>query len=65
MYEWATLQVNLSSIFPTRAVQVQKMVRDLKFQILEVERLYYLCSENKGADQIRYIMKPTILHTLC
>ena len=34
------------------AVQSQKMARGLKFQILEVERLYYLCSENKGTDQL-------------
>ena len=27
------------------------MVRDLKFQIKVVEGLYYLYSENKGADQ--------------
>ena len=33
-----------------QAVQPQKMVRDLKFRIQEVEGLYYLCSENKGAD---------------
>ena len=44
--------------FPTwsdtnRAVQPQKMARDLKFQIEEVEGLYYPCSENKGADQLR------------
>ena len=35
-----------------RAVQPQKMARCLKFQIKEVEGLYYPCSENKGADQI-------------
>ena len=28
------------------------MARDLKFRILEVEVLYYPCSENKGADQL-------------
>ena len=30
------------------------MAKDLKFQILEEEGLYmyYLCSENKGADQL-------------
>ena len=44
--------------FPTRsetnqAVQLQKMARGLKFQIRKVERLYYLCSENKGTDQLR------------
>ena len=28
------------------------MTRDLKFRIKEVEGLYYLCSENKNADQL-------------
>ena len=47
----------LSSGFPTRsntnqAVQPQKMARCLKFLIKEVEGLYYLCSNNKGADQL-------------
>ena len=35
-----------------KAVQPQKMVRGLKFWDLVVEELYYLCSENKGADQL-------------
>ena len=44
--------------FPTRsdtnqAVQLQKMIRGLKFRIWKVEGLYYLCNENKGADQLR------------
>ena len=44
--------------FPTRsdtnrAVQPQKMARGLKFRVSEVRRLYYQCSENKGADQLR------------
>ena len=34
-----------------RAVQPQ-IVRGLKFCIEDVEGLYYLCSENKGADQL-------------
>ena len=43
---------------PTRsdtneAVQLQKMARGLKFRIQKVEGLHYLCSENKGADQLR------------
>ena len=43
--------------FPTRsdtnwAVQPHKMARGLKFQSWKVEGLYYLCSENKGADQL-------------
>ena len=29
------------------------MARGLKFRIYEVEGLYYLCSENKGTDQLR------------
>ena len=29
------------------------MARGLKFQIWEVEGLYYLCIENKGPDQLR------------
>ena len=35
-----------------RAVQSQKMARGLKFLFKKVEELYYLCSENKGADQL-------------
>ena len=37
----------------TKAVQSQKMARGLKFHIYKVEALYYLCSENKGTDQLR------------
>ena len=36
-----------------RVFQLQKMARALKFRIYEVEGLYYLSSENKGADQLR------------
>ena len=44
--------------FPNRsdtnqAVQSQKQARSLKFQIKEEEGLYFPCSENKGADQLR------------
>ena len=35
-----------------QAVQPHKMARGLKFLIKKVEGLYYLCSENKGADQL-------------
>ena len=43
--------------FPTwshtnQAVQSQKMARGLKFRNKVVEGLYYLCSENKDADQL-------------
>ena len=36
-----------------QAVQAQDMARDWKFWISKAEVLYYLCSENKGADQLR------------
>ena len=36
-----------------QAVQPHKMARGLKFRIKEVEGLYYPCSENKDADQLR------------
>ena len=36
-----------------RAAHPQKMARGLNFGIYEVEGLHYLCSENKGADQLR------------
>ena len=44
--------------FPTwsdtnQAVQRQKIARGLKFRIEKVEGVFYLCSENKGADQLR------------
>ena len=44
--------------FPNRsdtnqAVQSQKQARCLKFRIEEEEEVYYPCSENKGADQLR------------
>ena len=47
-----------TSGFPTRsdtnrAVHPQKIARGLKLLIWEEEGLYYLGSENKGADQLR------------
>ena len=36
-----------------RSVQSQKQARSLKFCINVEEMLYYLSSENKGADQLR------------
>ena len=47
-----------SSGFPTRfdtnqAAQPHKTARSLTFRIYVVEGLYYPCSENKGADQLR------------
>ena len=35
-----------------QAVQQHKMARGSNFFIYELEGLYYLCSENKGADQL-------------
>ena len=53
----AATRENLSSGFLTssetnRAVQPQKMARNLNFRFWVVEEMYYLCSENKGADQL-------------
>ena len=36
-----------------RDVHPQKIARGLKFRIQEEEKLYYMCSENKGTDQLR------------
>ena len=36
-----------------QAVLSLNMARGLKFRIQKVEGLYYPCSENKGADQLR------------
>ena len=49
---------NWASGFPNRfdtnqPVQSQKKARSLKSGIKEEELLYHLCSENKGADQLR------------
>ena len=36
-----------------QAVQLLEMATGLKFQIQQVEALYYPSSKNKGADQLR------------
>ena len=36
-----------------QAVKLHKMAGGLKFRIKRVVGLYYLCTENKGADQLR------------
>ena len=36
-----------------RAVQPHMIARGLKFRMWIEKGLYYLCSENKGADQLR------------
>ena len=43
----------LSRSDTNRAVQAQKMARDCKFWIKKGEELYYPCSKNEGADQLR------------
>ena len=35
-----------------QVVQPLKIARGLKFQIYDAQRLYYLCSENIGTDQL-------------
>ena len=59
--DWVTYEprsVKTGPGFPTRsdtnrAVQPQNMARGLKFRIKIEEELYYPCSENNGADQLR------------
>ena len=36
-----------------RAAHAQEIAKDWKVCIWKVEKLYYPCSENKGADQLR------------
>ena len=45
---WVSDQVDTN-----RPVQSQMIARSLKFRMKEEEGLYYPCSENKGADQLR------------
>ena len=57
MKERSELRQNLSLRFLTRsdtnqAVQPQKMARSLQFRIYKEEGLYYICCENKSADQL-------------
>ena len=54
----AASRQNLSSGFPISSdtnwvEQPQKIATGLKFRVEEVVELFYLCSENKGADQWR------------
>ena len=41
------------------------MARGLKFRTLEVEGLYYLCSENKGADPAKLICVFVFAYSKC
>ena len=64
------MRENLSSGMPTSsdtnwAVQPQRMGRGLKFLIYVEEVLYYLCSENKGADQLRCDRKADLSLCFC
>ena len=57
-------------LFPTwsdtnQAVQLQKMAIGLKIRIWKVVGLYYLCSENKGADQLRGYREADLPLCLC
>ena len=51
---FAATRENRSSMFPTRSDtnRSQKQARSLKFRIQEEWKLYYTCSENKGAHQL-------------
>ena len=56
------MRENRSLGFPARSdtnqpVQSEKKARNLKFWIYEEEGLYYPCSENKDADQLRSYCK--------
>ena len=48
----ATIRVSDPRSNTSWPVQIQKQGRSLKFQIFEEERLYYLYSKNKQADQL-------------
>ena len=51
-YEKTNILVSTGS-YTNQAVQLQKIARVLKLRIEKVEGSYNLCSENKGADQLR------------
>ena len=63
-------QDNLASGFPTRfntnqAVWPQEIARGLKFHMYVVQGLYYLCSENKGADQLLGYCAHHVIYKTC
>ena len=67
---FTTLREKLSSGFPTRsytnwAAHPQKIARDLQFWFKEVEGLYYLCNENKGADQHHWAADLRLYFCIC
>ena len=53
--EWLDEQIKGIGSTQTGLYNHKKMARGFKFWIKEVEGLYYLCSENKCADQLRVI----------
>ena len=60
------MQENLSLGFLTRSdtnqnVQSQRMARSLKIQIYVVKGLYYLCSENKGTNQLNFLVTAKLI----
>ena len=50
---YMSLVVRKTGLWTNQAVQSHKMARGMRFRILEVKGLYYPCSENTGADQLR------------
>ena len=48
-----------------QAVRPRKMARGLKFRIQKEDGLYFLCSENKGADQLRGFAKFSHMQNVC
>ena len=48
-----------------RSVHLQKKPRCLKFCIQVEEELYYPCSQNKGADQLRSYREAEMVFVLC
>ena len=48
-----TNNLGSNQVHTNRPVQSQKIARSLQFLMKEEEGLYYPCSENKGADQLR------------
>ena len=69
-YEASRIMRKPTFWFPTwfgtnQAVQLLKMARGLKFRIYKVEGLYYLCSENKGAETAKLICVFVFAYAKC
>ena len=59
------LGFRLSLSQTTEAVRSQKQARNFKFRIQEEVRLYYQCSENKGADLHHWFLICKVLVFSC